>query len=256
MRTLPQDYETAWFFEDEKEATREWRSYTGEFKMDSEASDFKNAVNKFVEVSHSDDRCWSGLRCLKLGFPGVEPGDFVQGGTATDVELKEDRLFIFRARVFHGWEAKEYDIITKTVVRGEEGGIRDLFREAKKGFGRWRERRIEEAQGKAKELVDRVESGEVFLEGEKVDEQEEATRLLLKGRDDCDTMDGQLIFAEDRGVGVYVKTDVTEPFDDEEPIIISTTTRYRSKPPTARARLGVWDKKHKRVWSEEEVSKG
>ena len=248
VRTLPQEYEAAWFFEDEKEATREWRSYTGEYKMDHEANDFKNAINKFVEVGHTDERCWSGLRCLKLTFPGVEPGETIQGGTAVDVELKEDRLFIFRARVFHGWKVKEYDIVTKTIVRGEKGGIRDLFREAKKGFGRWREKRIEEAQVRGRELVEQVERGEVRLQGGKIDEQEMAIKMILEGGEEGEEGNAPV----DRGEGVYVKTEVTEPVDDDEPIIISTTTRYKSKPPTSRASLGVWDKKNTRVWSQEE----
>ena len=107
IRTLAQNYETAWFMEDAKEATRTWRSYTGDAKMTFDGDDHKTAVTKWIEVEHSDDRCWSGIRSLKLKFPGLEPGDFVKGGTCCDCELKEDRLFIFRARVYHEWHEEE-----------------------------------------------------------------------------------------------------------------------------------------------------
>lgn len=122
ISTLPQNYETAWFFEDEKEATRTWRSYTGVPWMSKDELMHKEKVIKFVEISHATKHCFSGVSSLCLTYPGEEPGDFVEGGTATDCEIEEDRLFIFSARVYHEWYPHKYRLETKKVLRIEEDG--------------------------------------------------------------------------------------------------------------------------------------
>ena len=82
--------------EDEKEACKIWRCYTGKAKMDSDGEDHKEAVTKWIDVAHTQERCYSGISSMKISYDERE-----FGGSMTDVELKEDRLFIFRARVFH-----------------------------------------------------------------------------------------------------------------------------------------------------------
>ena len=198
IKTLPQKYEEAWFMEDVKEATRSWRSYTGEAKMDFEENDYKEKLAKFIEVEHSMDRCWSGIYSLKLKFPGLEPGDFVKGGTCCDCELKEDRLFIFRARVFHEWREEEYDLSFKSVKR-DIPLTKNLYGEL---------------------LTPVYEPPE------------------------------EPVIEEDGGWVVNVQ--YSQDFETEDdPIVVTTTKRYKSKAPVEGfARIGVWDKSQTRVWSD------
>ncbi|GMI00578.1 hypothetical protein TrLO_g8327 [Triparma laevis f. longispina] len=202
IKTLPQNYETAWFMEDAKEATRTWRCYTGDAKMSYDGDDHKTAVTKWIEVEHSDEKCWSGIRSLKLKFPGLEPGDFVRGGTCADCELKEDRLFIFRARVYHEWHEEEYELQTKSVSR-------DV-------------------------LVTKNLYGD----------------LVTPKWEPPETP----VIEEDGGWVVNVE--YSEPQSENEPLLTTTTNRYKNKPPTAGfARIGVWDKGKVTVWSDEDAQK-
>lgn len=172
--------------------------------MDFEANDFKEVFTRWIEVEHSDKRCWSGIRSLKLHYPGLAVGDFVRGGTCTDCELKEDRLFVFRARVFHEWEERDYFVTTKAVIRDED------------------------------------EVAAVFKGGTKI-----AAELVK----DLEAKEGG-----GQGGGEVVKTEITEMKSANEPLVITTRKKFKSKPPTSFARIGVWDKKDCKVWSKKEAA--
>jgi len=87
IKTAEQEYQHAWFMEEQKEACKIWRCYTGEAKMDFEPNDFKKPITNWIDVSHTSTRCFSGISCMQITY---EEGEF--GGTTTDVELKGERV--------------------------------------------------------------------------------------------------------------------------------------------------------------------
>ena len=107
VRTLPQTYLAAWFFEAEKEATRQWRCFTGPPHLQSSPPSHSSNLTDFITVTHSSTHRYSGVHSLRLFFPGIEPTDTVEGGTAVDCGMEEDRLYDFKARVYHEWKPEE-----------------------------------------------------------------------------------------------------------------------------------------------------
>jgi hypothetical protein len=216
VRTHAQNYEFAWFFESAKMATRTWRCYTGAVHMSHEPNEYKTVISKFVEVEHSKERCYSGIHSLKMTFPGVEHGDFTDGGTATDCELQEDRLFILRVRVYHEWQQQSYFRDTKKILRiDEDEGVALTF------------------EKKMKRFYNNIDPDIVALY--------EAEKAEHFGTTDDDG-------------GEIVDMFITPPTNPEEPVVMTTTRKYLTQPPKSFARLGVWDKLKTRVWSKKETA--
>ena len=215
VRTLPARYDQAWFMEEEKIATRVWRCYTGEAWCSSSARDFSKAVDTFVSVSHSDKLCYSGIRCVKIEFPGVDAGDFTMGGTATDCEIAEDKLWIFRARVYHEWQPESYFREHKVILRvpEKEDGAVATFEEQMKTY------------------YNNVDSVIMVM---------------------YDELKAARMGATDEDGGTVVECVLGMPSGKDEPVVVTITKKYTTVRPTAFARLCVWDKIKTVNWSEEE----
>ena len=92
------EYQQAWFFEDEVEVEALWRIFFGipmdgvEMKMNKVDYRF---LNRFT-MSHTKERCYTGVCCMLLEYPGDFPG-----GAYVDVMCDDGRQYEYSAMVYH-----------------------------------------------------------------------------------------------------------------------------------------------------------